>query len=250
MTKMKIIYAIGHRGSNSYRVKNIAIVLEWLKNFNFVPVIVEQDDTPKIDGIVNEFGFKYIFAKNTDLYNRSWSFNIVHKHIGDYDAMVCADNDMIMSPEDINSSLKKLDNYGFIKPFKNLVDLSEDETRQVYTTKKLSINRPLYARSGMNLSSGICALTKETFEKIGGWDERFMGWGGEDDAMTVQLEKNNISVFQEEYSCYHLFHTRSALDGSPYHPHYSKNIEYINEHIAGNYIKNIDNIGNINKYNI
>ncbi len=37
-------------------------------------------------------------------------------------------------------------------------------------------------------NSGVVVLPREAFERVGGFDQRFKGWGGEDDAMRAALE--------------------------------------------------------------
>ena len=44
-------------------------------------------------------------------------------------------------------------------------------------------------RSPTEGQGGLFAFSREAFEKVGGWDERFEGWGGEDDALAVVAER-------------------------------------------------------------
>jgi predicted glycosyltransferase involved in capsule biosynthesis len=52
---------------------------------------------------------------------------------------------------------------------------------------------------------------KEAFLRIGGYNEDFIGWGGEDDFMAVKV-KNFLSWNEMPGRCYHLFHEREAPD--------------------------------------
>jgi hypothetical protein len=66
---------------------------------------------------------------------------------------------------------------------------------------------------------GACLwIRSETFHRIGGFDERFRGWGGEDDDMLVRLT-SAASVHQYDDALLHLAHRRPPMsreDGRPF----------------------------------
>jgi predicted glycosyltransferase involved in capsule biosynthesis len=58
-------------------------------------------------------------------------------------------------------------------------------------------------------NSGVVGMLREAFEKVGGYDERFTDWGGDDDAMRAVLETlwapaTRIGI------AYHLWHPRTV----------------------------------------
>lgn len=68
-------------------------------------------------------------------------------------------------------------------------------------------------------NSGVVAMPRAAFEAVGGFDQRFRGWGGEDDAMRAALETlwcppTRIGI------AYHLWHPRPPEHSSsaPYTP--------------------------------
>ena len=47
---------------------------------------------------------------------------------------------------------------------------------------------------GLTDVSGTCFCTRRTFEEIGGYDEAFLGWGGEDDDLYMQLSRTGQNL--------------------------------------------------------
>jgi predicted glycosyltransferase involved in capsule biosynthesis len=100
-------------------------------------------------------------------------------------------------------------------------------------------------------------LKKHIFDKIGGWDENFIGWGGEDDAIAHKLRLFNVKMVKMNYIGYHLYHEDSGgkCESEYSSKHYKDNCtlldtEYKHTNIdrLKNYISKNKDIGNVNKY--
>jgi len=61
--------------------------------------------------------------------------------------------------------------------------LTCDEIIEKYDKGQLNLTK----RNGTTFAGGHFVLSRETYEKIGGWDEQFTGWGREDDFMTHKI---------------------------------------------------------------
>ena len=243
------MYVIGHRGTTSFRLKNLEAVLKWLNENNITPIVVEQDKDKSIDTVFQKYKYHYIFAYNAGLYNRSWAFNIAYKMFN-MDYMICADNDMILKNEAVTYMYGMCNEYDAINPFSNLYDIDEKNSDIYINTHKINVTSN--PRGAMNFSSGICMLSKLFLDTINGWDERFRGWGGEDDAITYSLNALNIKKIELTDCCYHLYHPRSKNDGTHYHENYDNNLKILNEY-HNNFTsvleyKKTQTIGDINKY--
>jgi len=99
----------------------------------------------------------------------------------------------------------------------------------------------------MTLTSGICIFRKSSLDYVGGWDERFRGYGLEDNAMTIQIGRSKLPIMQMPFRCYHIFHPRNKADGTIQHDHYDQNVQYLREHISNAY-RPAAVIGDIHKY--
>jgi hypothetical protein len=73
-------------------------------------------------------------------------------------------------------------------PFQNLYFLDQDFSRKV-VEGELGLNKiGMYLPVYRNQVAGSNIITKEVFEALNGWDERFLGWGYEDFAFTMAHE--------------------------------------------------------------
>ena len=86
--------------------------------------------------------------------------------------------------------------------------------------KNLGLNK-----KGPKLRSGVFALFKEKFVQVNGFDEKYKGWGNEDDDLGHRLYAagvNGFNPFWNEYPL-HLFHEANHESGK------RVNAEYYNE---------------------
>ena len=59
-------------------------------------------------------------------------------------------------------------------------------------------------------------MPRESYKKIGGLDERFSGWGGEDTAFAVAMNTLYGPYKRLDFSIYHLWHPRIGPKGNPH----------------------------------
>jgi hypothetical protein len=72
--------------------------------------------------------------------------------------------------------------------------------------KNKSINNPRTIKRGLGGLGGLYMLKFNELFNIGGFDERFTIWGGEDDNISVRLSKNGCNVKTIDIDLYHLPH--------------------------------------------
>jgi len=113
-------------------------------------------------------------------YCRSWAFNVGARQ-GGAPVVVLHDNDMLV-PSDYAASILALTRQGHevvnLKRF--IFYLDEGHTRAVLAgTAALTAHAPQAIVQNLE-AGGSVAITREAFARIGGMDESFIGWGGED----------------------------------------------------------------------
>ena len=208
-------YIIGYR-HKAERLNNLKRVIEWLSGFGGIEIIiVEQDKSPKLQELTLK-GIKHIFTKSDMPYNRSWAFNVGVKYATSK-IVAFGDSDLIMDPNEIISALKMLDNYDCVSPYKSVLDLQPQESGLPMEHLKL-ISRPGRGETDnqkINLCGGIVLYRKDSIQKIGGWCEEFIGWGGEDNFQEFKTH-NLLTYYECPYKCYHLWHERPAPDQQLY----------------------------------
>jgi predicted glycosyltransferase involved in capsule biosynthesis len=212
--KYAFTYIIGYRHRLD-RLINLRRVLDWINAFSNVQVLlVEQDKFSKISHL--NLKAQHIFVKSDMPYNRSWSFNIGLKYAKS-DLIVCGDSDLIMEPNDFIQGLKALHSFEMVSPYHSVVDLTHQESN-LQIEQIISINRPGRGETDhqkINISGGIAMFRRDALLKIGGWNENFIGWGGEDDFQTLKVE-NFLSWKELKARCYHLYHHRENIDQKLY----------------------------------
>jgi predicted glycosyltransferase involved in capsule biosynthesis len=211
---MRFTYIIGYRHTPD-RLENLKAVLKWLKNFDCEVIIVESDLESKID-LLSDFEFKHVLVKNNFPYNRSWCYNVGYK-MAETEYLVFGDADLILEIDAINSSVNSLKEFDCVNPYNTVLDLNDWETSKFLEDGSIdflrTINKP--GRTGTNMCGGLVMFTKSGFEKIGGWNEEFWGWGAEDDFMTIKVEFF-LKYSSLGYKCYHLNHVKSSIDRNLY----------------------------------
>lgn len=186
-------------------------------------IIVEQDSVPRFR-LPRQFRVPtcHIFVENSYLFNRAWGFNIGMKHANS-NFLFFADSDMIVCPKNLAIAVDLIANQGYdaVSPFTACHDLSLEESTMLSLDTFDYLNVGV-CRTGIEFCSGIVGFTKTSINRIGGWDERFEGWGGEDDIQSykTRLMLSHICLANP---CFHLFHSRSDNDGTDRHSNYSNN---------------------------
>lgn len=82
--------------------------------------------------------------------------------------------------------------------------------RRYYYLHKLKLtNQP-------RLRGGVCAINRKDYFSVNGYDEKYIGWGAEDDDIRRRLYKSGVegfNPFNNEYVI-HLFHERATVPNS------------------------------------
>ena len=216
-------YVIGYR-HNLERLQNLRRVLDWINGFARVEVLlVEQDTHSKISHL--NLKAKHIFTKSDMPYNRSWAFNVALKHANS-NIIVFGDSDLIMVPNQFIAGLQAIQEYEMVSPYHSVVDLTPQESN-LSLEQVININRPGRGETDnqkINISGGIAMFRRDAIQKIAGWNEDFIGWGGEDDFQTMKV-KNFLTWTELQARCFHLYHER----GMPDMKWYQRNLDLLSK---------------------
>jgi glycosyltransferase involved in cell wall biosynthesis len=199
-------YIIPFRSANKERLNALYFILNKLRSYfpEMEIMVVEQDTTSKLE-LDSTLKIKHVFLSNSGLFNKCWALNVAAKNT-EKDVLVFGDSDMFLSKEDYISFFAAAELFESATPNKTEalnIKLTENSDKEFELLNK----RPLFTFAG-----GILLLTQSAYEKIGGWDERFEGWGGEDDVMSHVIY-NTLSSKTFNFPFYHIDHPRSVVDG-------------------------------------
>jgi predicted glycosyltransferase involved in capsule biosynthesis len=157
---------------------------------------------------------------NSELFNRSKAINNAFKK-STRNIIVVADNDTIFDPVIITQSIALLDRYAWVVPFHDVLNISEENSKKIYESKAkwpLKVKIKDYRRKDFSRWAGkLNVLPRKTFKKVGGFDERFIGWGCEDTAFALSVNMRCGAYHRLNSDVYHLWHPYVGTKGNPNH---------------------------------
>lgn len=178
-----VSFLIGHRGTN--RLPQLLLTLASIagqEDARCECVVVEQDVRPVIGDRLPEW-IRYIHLPIPDgdmPYARSWAFNVAAR-AAHGKALVLHDNDML-APARYAARIAELFAAGYeIAQLKRFIFYLGEHSTQLAAERGHLPGRANCDQVLQNAEAGgSVAITRDAFIQLGGMDESFIGWGGED----------------------------------------------------------------------
>ncbi len=192
----EVSFLIGHRGTA--RLPHLLLTLRSIAAQESVPVeciVIEQDSEPRVASALPAW-VRYIHqpAGENEPYRRAATFNEALRQARGR-IVVPHDNDMLV-PARYAAEIVRAVGQGFeaidLKRF--IFYLTPEESQQVMAGGMLTMKERSESVI-QNLRGGSMALTKEAYAAIGGFDEGFAGWGGEDLELWERAETRRATRF-------------------------------------------------------
>ena len=161
-------------------------------------------------------------------FNKAWAFNVALKN-ATTDVIVFGDSDIIMDPNEFISSIKLLETYESVSPYNKVIDLEQNEVNMPIG-QMATIARPGRGEVDIQkicLAGGIIMYRRESIFRIGGWDQAFISWGGEDDWQSHKT-KTLLKWIECPNKCYHLYHAKVI----PNMVYYKRNLQLLNKLVS------------------
>lgn len=221
------------------RNRNLGFILKWWHHFrpDAKIIVVEQ----KTETDLTHLPFvEHIKLKHDHGYSRSMGFNEGIKTCDD-GIHVLADNDCILHPDVMKNIEKDMEGTDYFIPYHWCHNLSEQET-QGLCSGQLPYGHVKGSPRGHQNEGGIVMIKDEAYEKVGGFDPGFIGWGCEDSAFRVKCQKL-VKMTRGKGVMHHLNHTVEYAKGQ--NPEYKKNnqlwgkIRNMSKEQTEDYIKSI-----------
>jgi hypothetical protein len=189
-------------------------------------IVVEQDRAPTLGPAAGTTRRSHVFAPNGGPFNKGWGFN-VGARVARSAVLAFCDADLLVG-DSLDEALGLCARgYAVAKPYVRMVDLGREESCAVREGRAAAIDGTRPGRESIGerivLCGGLFAIRRDAFVHLGGFDERFVGWGGEDDAMTIKVERARLSCVElDREVALHLHHARPAA-ATFGHAHYAVN---------------------------
>jgi len=178
-----VSFIIGHRGLD--RLPQLLASLGRIagqRGASVECIIVEQDVEPHVAAKLPNW-VRYVHTPPPDRampYCRSWAFN-VGVRLCRGSVVVLHDNDMLVPADYAAGILRHVRSGHEVVNLKRFIFyLTERHTRALMAgTAGLTDTAPESVMQNSE-GGGSIAITRDAYERIGGFDESFIGWGGED----------------------------------------------------------------------
>jgi hypothetical protein len=194
-SKTDISFIIGHRGLD--RLSNLLATVGSVaaqRDISIECIVVEQSVSREIRPFLPSW-VRYIHTPlpHPDMpYSRAWAFN-VGANAAKGDILVFHDNDML-APSDYAAQLAARLNEGFevanLKRF--IFYLGEVHSKNIISSGTLSFGLSPEVIVQNLEAGGSAAVIKNAFFEIGGFDESFIGWGGEDNEFWERAQTRKV----------------------------------------------------------
>lgn len=183
-------------------------------------VVVEQGPEPRCAKLLRPLADDYVFAPNRGPFNKSWALNIGAVRTPGQPYLCLLDGDSLLEPHHLELFLSRLrtGDSAFL-PFREVVFLDRPSGDTAVATLM-----PARAEAGgLDWSElrgfsllevkGFClCVSRSRFLACGGYDERYRGWGDEDNEFHRRLVETG-PVTRLPGRLVHLWHERPQMTG-------------------------------------
>lgn len=213
-------------------------VLAWLSLLEDTEIlVVEQDVKPRLAAEELPACARHVFVYNPLAFNKSWGFNVGACR-AEGEVLALADGDVLVDPAIVQAGLRACRNeLEALNPYAVLFDLDESQTGEFHATGTLPPPAPHdrrnrdYKGEHLCFCGGLYMIRRASYMLLGGQDERFKGWGGEDDAMSAKIALLDRIAVNRAGVAYHLFHPPAMRDPVG-DPDYGENLSVLREYAA------------------
>ena len=247
-----VVVPFRDRDANGPRLRNLLACLLSLRDQtapheSYRVVVVESDDVPQWREVITPYADQYLFAPKAGLFNKSWAVNVGVTNDGADAELICIlDADVLVDRDFIARNLAR-----FTKPgtmghltYRDMSSLDDASTawaiKQRLQCRLPTVNADHLRSFILRRPPGACVWVRlSAFQAVGGMDERFEGWGGEDNDFAYRLDTHTAFDSYND-PLLHMYHPPSAAlreDG-----------ELLNAHIPGLSWRPGAAIGDVNRF--
>ena len=214
---------------SSDRLDNLKVVLKYLNtNFRTNIIVGEHSKKPTLKNL--GYNYNYVHFDNpTGTFHKTKTLNSLYELV-DTPYVAAWDSDVLVDPRNVLDAVSNLrsDKMQFVYPFDN----------RIYDVPRKFISKLIESGDINDISDKDCKdrhielitgclfiFNKQRLSELGMENEKFIGWGGEDDERYERILKlgGNISYLVDRGPVYHIRHFR-GVDSRP-----TEGLDYVQE---------------------
>ena len=188
-----IVIPFQDRGAGRHRLRNLLACLASLRDQScpedtYQVTVVESDEAARWGDVIRPRAGHYIFASKPGAFNKSWTVNVGVAHTpGQHEVICILDADVLVDREFVerNTARFRRPGTGGHLTYRNMLSLDEPATshaiRERLQRREPQASPDHFRGFLLRRPPGCCVWVRSAaFSRIGGMDERYEGWGGED----------------------------------------------------------------------
>lgn len=211
--EVEVSFIIGHRGKD--RLPHLLSTLRSIASQRSVPfecLVVEQSYHPEIREALPEW-VRYIHTPVSEQsmpYCRAWAFN-VGARMAQGNVLVLHDNDLLV-PQDYTIQIMERyqEGHEVINLKRFIFYLSESDSGSFFVHQGSGFEETPRAIMQNSEAGGSIAVSRKCYFEVGGFNESFVGWGGEDNEFWERAQTRRVWPYGY-LPIVHLWHSPQPL---------------------------------------
>lgn len=197
----KTVAVIFHRGGSEAARRNLSFVVDYFSRQlpAIALLVVDQSDIPVVDKTTLPPGCELLFAPT-----RSRSFNLGFELFSSRkEFFIFLDSNLFLTREDVRANLLRCQDHDFASACAEIWDLDDSDTARVINNDlRWNYNGAYEPRVKAEICQSACFITKQGFERAGGWDEN----DNDEGRLTSERVNRLLKVYQSPNPARRLFH--------------------------------------------
>lgn len=167
------VIVIAHRDRTPDRslTRNLLFKLDYHSRWSphITVLVVEHDTYPSLECQNLAEGVHYELLADDGAFSPERCFQLGFERFAAHkEFFMFSESDIHLDRENIIANLELCLQYDFVSPFKQLIQLSEEDTTRLINGDELELSK-YEARERTDLCRGLCFFTRKGIELVGGW---------------------------------------------------------------------------------